>query len=165
MSEFSCLYLPQGTLWLWSTDEYGKKWFWAKVHLKTLYIHKLVFDCNCVAFINACFVPNLGRGSGQRYTRTSSANVYAASVRDGLIPLNSPDAGSNCLVALVIWPGEDYHFLRLDIDGTWSQKSGRSRARNTDDSGNRILDPRSADRGPYTVFAGWLGVGPGVTLV
>jgi len=35
--EFSCLYIPQGhyftsTLWLWSTDEYGKFWFWAKCY-------------------------------------------------------------------------------------------------------------------------------------
>ena len=36
--KFSSLYIPQGhyfisTLWLWSTDEYGNLWFWAKVLL------------------------------------------------------------------------------------------------------------------------------------
>lgn len=105
-----------------------------------------------------------GRRSGQRYTRTSARNVYAASVRDGLTPLSGPDAGTQCLVALVIWPGEDYHFLRLDNDGTWSQKSGRTPARNIDDSDMIITDPRTADRGPYSVFAGWLGVGAGVNI-
>lgn len=105
-----------------------------------------------------------GRASGQRYTRTTADDVYAAAVRDGLTPLPGPDAGGQCLIALVIWPGEDYHFLRLDNDGTWSQKSGRTRARNTDDSQRRILDPRTADRGPYTVFAGFLGVGPGANI-
>lgn len=106
----------------------------------------------------------LGRGSGQRYTQTSAPNVYAATLRDGLTSLAGPDAGNQCLIALVIWPGEDYHFYRLDNDGTWSHKSGRTPARNVDDSGNIITDPRTADRGPYAVFGGWLGVGPGVTI-
>ncbi|XP_052782365.1 uncharacterized protein LOC128218718 [Mya arenaria] len=105
-----------------------------------------------------------GRASGRRYTRTTAANVYAATLRDGLTPLSRPDAGNQCLVALVIWPGEDYHFLRLDNDGSWSQKSGRTRARNVDDSGRRIFDPRTADRGPYVVFAGFLGVGPSANV-
>jgi len=99
-----------------------------------------------------------GRASGMRYQRTTARDVYAATIRDGLTPLTSPNAGRGCLIALIIWPGEDYHFLRLDNDGYWSQKSGRTRARNTDDSGNLIRDPRRSDNGPYRVFAGWLGV-------
>ncbi|KAH3813599.1 uncharacterized protein LOC127836350 [Dreissena polymorpha] len=105
-----------------------------------------------------------GRASGRRYTQTTPQDVYAASLRDGLTPLSIPDAGRECLIALVIWPGEDYHYLRLDNDGTWSQKSGRTRARNTDDSGFTITDPRMADTGPYTVFAGFLGVGPNANI-
>ncbi|XP_045200620.2 uncharacterized protein LOC123554486 [Mercenaria mercenaria] len=105
-----------------------------------------------------------GRASGQRYRITQAGPVYAATLRDGLTPLNGPDAGSECLIALVIWPGEDYHFLRLDNNGYWSQKSGRTEARNVDDSGDLITDPRTCDRGPYTVFAGWLGVGPRASI-
>lgn len=105
-----------------------------------------------------------GRASGQRYTRTAAAEVYQATLRDGLTPLSGPDAGSQCLIALVIWPGEDYHFYRLDNNGYWSHKSGRTEARNVDDSGNLITDPRTCDRGPYQVFAGWLGVGPFVNI-
>lgn len=64
----------------------------------------------------------------------------------------------------MVWPGEDYHFYRLDNDGTWSHKSGRTMARNTDDSGQFITNPMTADRGPYTDFSGWLGVGPNANI-
>jgi len=106
-----------------------------------------------------------GRGSGRRFTRREATDVYQACLRDGLTELAGPRARFNeCLVALFIWPGEDYHFFRLDSNGLWSQKSGRTEARAVDDSGRRIIDPRTADRGPYTVFAGWLGVGPNIAI-
>jgi hypothetical protein len=54
----------------------------------------------------------------------------------------------------VIEPLEDYHWYRRDRDGRWSHKPGTDPATNLDNSGNVIVDPRTADRGPYTVFCG-----------
>lgn len=105
-----------------------------------------------------------GRGSGRKFRQNLARDVYSAAVRDGLRALRSPDAGRQCLIALVIWEYEDFHFLRLDNSGYWSQKSGRTPARDVDGSGNMITDPRNADRGPYTVFGGFLGVGSNVNI-
>ena len=111
-----------------------------------------------------------GRGSGQRHSAHTAENVYSACLRDGLIPIRElssrqiPSGGRYCVIALVIWPGEDFHFMRMDADGLWSQKNGRGPARNYDDSNNPISDPRYCDRGPYSVFAGFLGVHRGITI-
>lgn len=77
---------------------------------------------------------------------------------DGLVPVNC-DQGCGCSacrhqVALVISPGWDYHWYRKDRDGKWSHKMGGSPATNLDNSGNIITDPRTADRGSYSIFCG-----------
>lgn len=104
-----------------------------------------------------------GRANRHNITRNPpelyGESVYYGTILDGLIPVPSPtqclpSAGLN-LVALVIWPGRDYHFYRLDKNGFFSHKPGRSPARNVDNSNNLILDPRTCDRGPYTVFKGF----------
>jgi hypothetical protein len=84
--------------------------------------------------------------------------VTNGAVADGLVPVNC-DEGCGCgecrhQVALVIAPGWDYHWYRKGADGTWTHKPGPTPARSVDDSGNIITDPRTADRGPYTVFCG-----------
>jgi len=84
--------------------------------------------------------------------------VTAGAVADGLAPINC-DEGCGCdecrhQVALVISPGWDYHWYRKDRDGRWSHKMDGSPATNLDNSGNIITDPRTADRGSYTVFCG-----------
>lgn len=61
-------------------------------------------------------------------------------------------------VALVMAPGDDYHWYRQDADGTWSHKPGGTNARNTDNSGNPIYSPETADRGSYTQFCGYFCV-------
>jgi len=61
-------------------------------------------------------------------------------------------------VALVVFPGYDYHWYRLDSDGMWSHKPGRTPARNTDNSLQPIANPELADRGPYTEFCGYFTV-------
>jgi hypothetical protein len=58
-------------------------------------------------------------------------------------------------IALVLAPNWDYHWYRRDRDGNWTHKPGGTRATNLDNSGNVITDPRTADRGPYTVFCGF----------
>jgi hypothetical protein len=84
--------------------------------------------------------------------------VTAGAVADGLVSAGCDD-GCGCSacwhqVALVISPEWDYHWYRKDRDGRWSHKMGWSPATNLDNSGNLITDPRTADRGSYTVFCG-----------
>lgn len=84
--------------------------------------------------------------------------VTRGAVADGLTPVNC-DEGCGCSqchhqVALVIAPGYDYHWYRKDRDGRWSHKVGWSPATNLDSANNLISDPRTAARGPYTVFCG-----------
>lgn len=98
---------------------------------------------------------NITRNPPQLY----GESIYYGAILDGLIPVPAPtqclpSPGLN-LIALVIWPGRDYHFYRLDKNGYFSHKPGRSPARNVDNSNNLILDPRTCDRGPYTVFKGF----------
>lgn len=84
--------------------------------------------------------------------------VTAGALADGLVQVNC-DEGCGCndchhQVALVIAPGIDYHWYRKDRDGKWSHKPGSTAATNLDNSNNIITDPRTADRGIYTVFCG-----------
>lgn len=47
----------------------------------------------------------------------------------------------------------DYHFLRKDSNGLWSQKAGEAPATNRDAQGNLIKDPQAAKlQGSYTDF-------------
>jgi len=97
-----------------------------------------------------------GRATGHPYTSLSCAGVAPAAQSDGLISCPSFTAslgpGAGWYVALVIWPGADYHWYRQDNSGCWSHKPGQTQARNTDNSGQQIVDPRTCNRGPYTVF-------------
>jgi len=56
----------------------------------------------------------------------------------------------------VIWPGVDYHWYRQDKVGCWSHKPGSTPARNTDNSGHAIADPRTCNRGSYTNFCTYM---------
>jgi hypothetical protein len=103
-----------------------------------------------------------GRATGQTYPRPIDCiGVDRGARSDGL---RSIDCARGCgcrdcchQVALVVAPSEeynDYHWYRLDRNGRWSHKPGHTAATNLDSSGNLITDPRTADRGPYTVFCG-----------
>ena len=98
------------------------------------------------------------------YQELTAPSVFAASMRDGFayLPFYIPFIGPKlfpglCYMALVIWPKRDFHWYRLDIDGTWSHKMGWGPATKEDDSGNSIYDPMYADRGDYVVFAAYIG--------
>lgn len=109
-----------------------------------------------------------GKASGQQYTSLSGCTVAAGqrSAKDGAIAdqlVNTPAADNKCpskghLVALVIAPGWDFHWYRKGNNGRWSHKPGSTAARITDNSGNLITDPRTADRGPYTQFCTFMQV-------
>jgi hypothetical protein len=73
-------------------------------------------------------------------------------------------------VALVIAPTDengvyDYHWYRLNEDGTWSHKPGAFPVTNLDGSGNIITDPKIANRNSidgtlsYSIFVGYFEVG------
>ncbi len=89
--------------------------------------------------------------------------------------LNAPEGAY--IVALVVDnrdATQDYHWYRHDADGSWSGKGGGGPATNLDGLGNRILDPRTANRfvyddGPrgqlnYTMFVGYYAVMPGAQV-
>lgn len=108
-----------------------------------------------------------GKGSGEVWGTTAAQitknGVKEAAERDGLevvpagagggIP-NIPRRSRYHLVALVVAPALDYHWYRLDSNGLWSHKPGRSRITNEeyhaydeyDDL--TIQDPREAANPP-----------------
>ena len=97
-----------------------------------------------------------GRATGHMYAAFNCPQVRAGATSDGLVAVGnfraSLTSGHGWYVALAIWPGQDYHWYRQDKVGCWSHKPGSTAARNVDNAGLAITDPRSANRGPYTVF-------------
>ena len=49
-------------------------------------------------------------------------------------------------IALVVHPGEDYHFYRQDSDGWWSHKDGSNKVKRYDAMGQLIWNPETAAR-------------------
>lgn len=101
-----------------------------------------------------------GYASGVSHSLTCST-VTSAAVADGLI--NSSNAKNRCpveghLVAMVIWPGWDYHWYRKGRNGYWSHKPGGTPVTNLDNSSALISDPRTADRGGYTQYCTFMVV-------
>lgn len=109
-----------------------------------------------------------GLAAGQKYTSMSGCTVAAGqrSVKEGAVIdqlIDKPSANNICpakghLVALVIAPGHDFHWYRKGPTGYWSHKPGSTPARNTDEAGKLITDPRTADRGSYTQFCTFMQV-------
>lgn len=74
-------------------------------------------------------------------------------------------------IALVVDPDEDYHFLRQDADGWWSQKGGAKPVVKVDASNHPIWNPELADHNwtnelgilDYEVFCGFMCVPRRVT--
>jgi hypothetical protein len=102
-----------------------------------------------------------GLAAGSMYTAFNCSSVGQAAVKDDL--LNTPNAKNKCpkeghLVALVIWPGVDFHWFRKGRNGFWSHKPGGTPVRNVDNSNHLIPDPRTANRGPYTNFCTFMVV-------
>jgi len=69
------------------------------------------------------------------------------------------------LVALVVAPGWDYHWYRKGRDGYWTHKPGRTPVTNVDDNQALITDPRTANRGMYTEFCGFMIVKHGHIMI
>jgi YD repeat-containing protein len=84
----------------------------------------------------------------------SDRTLRRAARADGLIYLGddpatmrSPPRGTRVVAFFADTEGliQDYHWARLDADGSWSHKRGMQHPSQVDDSGRRILDPRQAD--------------------
>lgn len=96
-----------------------------------------------------------GRLSGAQYSDFSCWNVGMAASFDGV--------GTACqfpsnFVALVIWPGVDFHWYRLQAEGFWAHKIGHGQVTNLDSGGQVIQGdwtPENCGRGPYTLFCGY----------
>jgi hypothetical protein len=110
-----------------------------------------------------------GRAHGAGTNTKACPDVETAAAADALATTPNPSGvltpGQGWYVALVIWPGFDYHWYRQDQNGCWSHKPGQTAARDTDNSGNRITDPQSCDRGPYTNFCGYMITKTGITIL
>ncbi|MGH9578251.1 MAG: hypothetical protein ACRD3R_12505, partial [Terriglobales bacterium] len=108
------------------------------------------------------------RAHGTPATSMSCPGVQPSAQADGLVPTPNFSAvlgpGQGWYVALVIWPGVDYHWYRQDDTGCWSHKPGQTAARNTDNGGNPITDPRTCNRGPYTDFCTYMITTKGVVI-
>jgi hypothetical protein len=101
-----------------------------------------------------------GKGAGAQYTALSCAEVTRAALADGCHRRYDcfPESEKNrWLMALVVAPGRDYHWYRSHTlaEGFWGHKPGGTQARNIDNSGRVIVNPETADRGPYTHFCGY----------
>jgi hypothetical protein len=72
--------------------------------------------------------------------RVRRAKLSPFLLEPGQEPVNVP---GYYLIALIVC-GNDYHWLRQDSNGYWSHKPGITNAKDTDDDGNRIWDPRRA---------------------
>ena len=130
--------------------------------------------------------PQPGRGSGRQWTENTCENIFAAAERDGLRFVGpalsdysvGPDAGH--YVALYIWPDTNFHWARMDFNGTytdiervgqqasrrWSHKPGGTEVQIVDDDGNCIgnvapcVVPQNANLSPWSVFCGFMTAVP-----
>lgn len=98
-----------------------------------------------------------GRAGGDPYDEITAEEVSNGAIADGLVQTDAATPPPPCMtkIALVIWPGIDYHWYRQDSDGSWSHKPGGTQATNLDAAGQPIADPFSANRGNYSEFVGY----------
>jgi len=96
------------------------------------------------------------------YSAFNCASVQPAAEADGLTASANftTSLTDGYYVALVIWPNVDFHWYRQDKGGCWSHKPGSTAARNTDESNKIIKDPKTCDRGDYTVFCSYMVTRP-----
>jgi hypothetical protein len=98
-------------------------------------------------------------GGGLSMSQMNCGDATSGALADGLRPCTTGHCHPcHHRVALVIAPGDDYHWYRQGPDGMWSHKRGCAAAKNVDESNNPIADPSTADRGPYTDFCGYFCV-------
>jgi hypothetical protein len=108
-----------------------------------------------------------GRAHGAQTSTMACGTVTTAGLADGLkkrcncLP---PGEFPRRLMALVIWPGVDYHWYRHQRGGFWGHKPGQTAARNTDNSSVVITNPETCNRGGYTDFCEYFYAGRSVVI-
>lgn len=101
-----------------------------------------------------------GRGSGKKWSYDTCDDIRASAQRDGLtwigqnLPSDQPTVGH--YVALFMWPNVNFHWIRKDNSGYWSHKPGQTPVKDTDNSGQKIVDPRKSDFSPWSQFCGFM---------
>lgn len=108
-----------------------------------------------------------GRAHGAQTDVMSCPTVTVAAEADGLVPRCDCLADSEFPrrpMALVVAPGDDYHWYREQREGFRGHKPGHTEARNWDNSGALVTSPESADRGPYSDFCGYFYAGRSVVI-
>jgi hypothetical protein len=108
-----------------------------------------------------------GKYSGYKYQKILCPDVMSAALSDGLHKQFDCYLQSEqpiWLVALVINPGRDFHWYRKQQEVFWGHKPGGTEAKNTDNSGNIILNPETCNRGGYINFCGYMYVGKSVVI-
>lgn len=99
-----------------------------------------------------------GRRGGRPATSITCAGVIAGLRADGWVDTCQVNT---LTIAMVIWPGVDYHFYRVVTGGPawwWGHKPGGTPAKYTDNSGRSLangLSPYNCNRGAYTDFCGY----------
>jgi hypothetical protein len=150
----------RGTTWWACSSNY----FSANANVFNDPAHVLRNNCYCFASNHLADVryalPGRRGGRPARSMTCSevTAGLYADGWRDGC-QLNG------LTIAMVIWPGVDYHFYRLVTGGPnwwWGHKPGGTPAKYTDDCGHSIYQyngrgysPKNCCRGSYTDFCGY----------
>ncbi len=129
--------------------------------------HEVQYSTNCYAY--ACndpwgHTPNTrpqpGQQAGQPASAMRGSRVRAAVQQDDLqrrqrlipmarlrnegVPTQVVNQPGHYLIALVVAPNVDYHWVRQDRSGYWSHKPGWDPATDKDANGMRIHDPRTA---------------------
>lgn len=108
-----------------------------------------------------------GRAHGAQTGTMSCPTVRTAAMADGLkkrcncLPLSEYPRR---LMALVIDPGNDYHWYRHQRGGFWGHKPGPTAARNVDNSNVVITNPETCNRGGYTDFCDYFYAGVSVVI-
>ncbi|HAU29662.1 MAG TPA: hypothetical protein DCW68_06095 [Rhodospirillaceae bacterium] len=115
------------------------------------------------------YFPQPGGKSGlsdQQHKLRNVQQLIWCAERDGLIRAFLPVAKPGCyLVALAVTKESSmsgapccYHWYRQDLDGFWSHKDANDPVMKRDASGDRIVDPRTCDRGLYERFVSFFYV-------
>ncbi len=103
-----------------------------------------------------------GDASNNIYTELTCDDVQKSAASDlGLEPttfFEFTTANDFTLIALVMEPGEDFHWYRRDKDNMWSHKAGTTAATTLDNKRHPIKSPETADRGPYKEFCGYFKI-------
>lgn len=103
-----------------------------------------------------------GDASNNIYTELTCDDVQKSASSDlGVEPTSFFEYTTNndfTLIALVMQPGEDFHWYRRDNNNMWSHKPGTTAATTLDNKRQPIKSPETADRGPYKEFCGYFKI-------